>query len=116
MGKDHMNLMKNLPLALLLLSSVARAEWPQPISIIEPVYAFVPLQNVQLNYQTPDLWVRFILQTGTGPMYYCYKVNPTVPPASTNGWVGAFSYRSSGQWAPNQVPMSEADKVQCWLP
>jgi len=62
------------------------------------------------------LWVRFILQTGTGPMYYCYKVNPTVPPASTNGWVGAFSYWSSGQWAPNQVPMSEADKVQCWLP
>ena len=101
-------------LILFLFSSVARAEWPQPISIIEPVYAFVPLQNIQLNYQPPYLWVRFSLKTGVGPIAYCYKVNPTVPPAATNGWVSAFTYWSSGMWLPGAAAMTEADKAWCW--
>lgn len=106
--------MGKLFLLLLLIAPPAQAQRPQPIPITEPVYAFVPLQNVQLNYQAPWLWVRFILQTGVGPVYYCYKVDPTVPPAPTNGWVSAFTYWSTGQWLPNSTPMSEADKAECW--
>lgn len=99
---------------LLFFPMMATAALPSPIPITQPVYAIQVPFNIQFNYTAPYLWVRFILNQGSGLMYYCYKVDPTVPPVSTNGWMNASDYWLSGRWVPTTNVMSEADRNWCW--
>lgn len=110
--------MKRL-IPLLLLTAcwplLAQAALPDPIPIAQPTYAVIPLANIQLNYQAPYLWVRFRLLMGDGSQVaYCYKVNPTNPPAPTNGWVSALQFWSTGAWLPVTTTMTAADQTWCW--
>lgn len=98
-----------IPFLLLPLSVMA-----EPLDVLAPVSPVTAFRLVEINYAPPFLWVRFSIRFGTGPVQsVCYKVDPTVPPAPTNGWTSAFDYWSTGQWVPNATPMTQADIDFC---
>ena len=104
---------------LLLLSLLSFPVMAGPIYLTEPIYPLILVGQVELNYEAPYLWIRFSTagdSSSTRITKYCYKVNPTTPPAVTNGWMTLFYYWLGGPWASNMQPMTAADKAKCWPP
>lgn len=111
----------NYILALLLVflgvnagQQKAHAE-PPPILVTELARV---LDGVELNYQSPYLWMRYsIIFAPNDPtktkLRFCYKMDVSGKPYATFGWTSAFNY-TVNNWTQVFETMTNPEAAWCW--